>query len=118
MLALSKGPQTTWTGLAAIVRFNRNNTIDVSDGGTYRADAVVPYLPNETYDITMHVNMPVDGAPGRYSVFVSSPNQPSTRIAHDYRFRTEQQYVTSIDNWVLEAEVGGISADFVERDVL
>lgn len=111
LLALSKGPQTTWSKLAAIVRFNRNNTIDVRDGGTYRADTVFPYQPNQTYEVTMSVTASFDGVPGRYSVSVQAPGQTAVVIARNYSFRTEQQYVTELDNWVLEAEVGGISAD-------
>lgn len=119
LLALANGPQTTWTGLAAIVRFNRNNTIDVRDGGTYRADAVVPYQPNQTYDVTMLVYTTEDGSPWRYTVSVGPSHVPqsSTTIASNYRFRTEQQNVTQLTHWVLEAEVGGISGDLVDREL-
>jgi hypothetical protein len=37
LVALSKGSQTSWSGLACIVRFNSSNTIDVRNGGAYQA---------------------------------------------------------------------------------
>lgn len=112
LIALANGPQTTWSGLAAIVRFNRNNTIDVRDGGSYRADTAVPYTPGRTYRITMIGDVAdADGYPGHsYSVFVSVDGGARVQIAKDYKFRTEQQAITEINHRIVEAELGGLRA--------
>ena len=112
LVALSQGPQTTWQNLAAIVRFNTNNTIDVRDGDVYRADTTVVYSAPRDYYIRIEVNLYAH----TYSVFVSPgySYEPwrtgGIQIAKDYKFRTEQQDVTSLDTIVVEAEVGTINA--------
>ena len=112
LLALANGPQTTWTGLAAIVRFNSNNTIDVRDGAVYRADTVLPYEVGRTYRVSMYGDVTNhDSPPGRiYSVGVSVDGGPEIFIARDYKFRTEQQGVTELNHRIVEAERGGIRA--------
>lgn len=112
LLALSQGPQTSWSNLAAIVRFNTDNTIDVRDGDFYRADAIVEYLPGRDHYIRVEVNLYAH----TYSVFVlpGYSYEPfrtgGTQIAKDYRFRTEQQAVSSLDTVVVEAEIGSLAA--------
>ena len=111
LIALSQGPQTTWQKLAAIVRFNTNNTIDVRDGDVYRADTTVVYSAPRDYYIRIEVNLYAH----TYSVFVSPGTYEPWRtggiqIAKDYKFRTEQQDVTSLDTIVVEAEIGTINA--------
>lgn len=107
LVALSQGPQTSWSKLATIVRFNSNNTVDVRDGGVYRADAVFAYQPQRHYYVRMEVNVYAH----TYSVFVREGiyqdwAMGGTQIAKDYKFRTEQQNVTALDNVVFEAETG------------
>ena len=116
LIALSNGPKTNWAGLAAIVRFNRNNTIDVRNGGTYMADNVVTYLPNETYKVDMHVRLPFENIPASYSVWVTPPTGQAVEIARSYAFRTEQQNVNNLTNWVTEAEIGRISAHLYHQE--
>lgn len=112
LLALAQGPQTSWRNLAAIVRFNTNNTIDVRDGDVYRADTAIQYLPNQDYYVRIEVNLYAH----TYSVFVlpGYSYEPfrsgGTQIAKDYKFRTEQQAVSSLDTVVVEAEIGSLSA--------
>lgn len=106
LIALSQGPKTNWTGLAAIVRFNSNNTFDARNGDRYAADSVISYVPNSTYRIRMEVNV----ATHRYSAYVTPPGGSEQLLAWNYAFRTEQQGVTSLDNAVAEAEVGGLQA--------
>src|SRR5262249_46843673 len=52
-VALSLGPQTAWSGLAAIVRFNTAGTIDVRNGGAYAAAVTVPYTVGTSYHVRM-----------------------------------------------------------------
>lgn len=108
LLALSQGPKRTWSGLGAIVRFNRNNTIDVRNGDRYMADQVVTYAPNTRYKVNIGVG------DYSYSVAVAGPDGVWRQIASKYAFRTEQQNVSYFDNWVLEAEIGGVDACLVD----
>lgn len=109
LVALSQGPQTNWRNLAAIVRFNTDNTIDVRDGDVYRADTVMTYDPARWYYVRMEVNVyahtySVFVRPGVYEYYATG----GTQIAKDYAFRTEQQGVTALDNVIFEAEVGSL----------
>ncbi len=106
LIALSNGPQTFWSNLAAIVRFNTDNTIDVRYGDHYQADVPFSYTPGVTYRVVIEPST----ATHTYTVLVAAEDQPLTRIASNYPFRTEQQGVTELNNWVLEAEQGDISA--------
>lgn len=116
LIALSQGPQTTWNGLAAIVRFNRNGTIDVRNGDRYIADVVVPYSPNRTYRVHFGFGLSSNPSviPSRYGVTIETPDGTEIPLARNYAFRTSQQNVTRLDNWVLEAELGGVRAAFLE----
>ena len=111
LFGLSDGPKTTWSGIATIVRFKENNTVDVRDGGAYRADQVFSYTAGTHYWVRMEVNL----AAHTYSVFIRNGNYlhfgtaaPFVQIAKDYRFRTEQQSVTALNNMVVESEIGGL----------
>lgn len=118
LFALSYGPQTFWSGLATIVRFNSSGTIDVRNGDHYTADNVVAYQPNRTYRIHMYVGMRGDESTGydhRYSVDIRLPTGEVVPIARYYRFRTEQQNIPRLNNWVLEAEQGGIRGSLLEN---
>lgn len=90
----SKGVATTWTKLAAIVRFSPTGVIDVRKGGAYAADVSYPYYAGQSYlfrvdiDVTAHT----------YSVYVRQyVDGPVTTLARNYPFRTEQASVTSLD---------------------
>jgi hypothetical protein len=112
LIALSNGSQTSWTGLAAIVRFNTGNTMDVRNGGIYQAQTTVPYTPNTVYHIRMVVNVIAH----TYSVYVTPQGGSEILLAKNYAFRTEQQTVSSLNNWVAEAEIGSVRAcNFIAR---
>lgn len=104
--ALSLGPQTTWSGLAAIVRFNTTGTIDARNGAAYGALTTIPYSANNVYHIRTVVNVPTK----TYSVYVTAPGSAEQLLAQNYAFRTEQQSVTSLNNFVVQAEVGSSEA--------
>lgn len=112
LIAVSKGPQSFWSNLAAIVRFNPNNIVDVRNGDVYQADTAFSYSPGQTYRIRMYVDVSPDLAarPHDYTVDIGPVGSPLTRIAYRYRFRTEQQSVADVDHWVAEAETGGLAA--------
>lgn len=104
--SLSLGAQNIWTGLAAIVRFNTTGTIDARNGSGYAANTSIPYSANTVYHIRTVVNVPAK----TYSVYVTPAGGAEQLLAQNYAFRTEQQGVSSLDNFVVEAEVGSSEA--------
>jgi hypothetical protein len=94
VIGLSNGPQTTWVGLGAIVRFAPNGYIDARAGSDYRADVSMPYEAGTTY----WVRFDVDVVTHQYSVWVGSDPSHKIQVARDYPFRTEQSSVTRLSN--------------------
>jgi hypothetical protein len=83
--------------VAAIVRFNESGTIDVRNGGAFKADQKLAYSGNVVY----RVRMVVDVASRTYSVFVTPPGQPEVNLAKGYAFRSQQAGVKSLSKIVL-----------------
>ena len=96
-IASVSGAASTWADLACIVRFYDTGIIDVRNGGAYEADATVTYAADTDY----HVRMVIDVQNHTYTVFVTPEGESEVTLAVDYDFRTEQQSVTSLDNWTL-----------------
>jgi hypothetical protein len=67
----AKAPGTA-AEVSAIVRFNDTGTIDVRNGGAFRADQVLGYSANNVYRVRMVVNV----AGNTYSVFVTHSRRP------------------------------------------
>jgi concanavalin A-like lectin/glucanase superfamily protein len=105
-VALSNGPQTTFTGLACIGRFNSSGFIDARNGGAYTAANSIPYLANQTY----HFRFVVTLSNHTYSIFVTPPGQAEQVVGLNYAFRTEQQSVTALNNWSVFADIGSMQA--------
>ena len=80
--------------LATIVRFRPDGFFDARDGSGYRADAAIPYQPDQTYRLTMIVDVPAK----RYSVYIGSTYDPGIGqvLATSHAFRTEQAGVTQL----------------------
>ncbi|BET66786.1 hypothetical protein ASA1KI_17040 [Opitutales bacterium ASA1] len=108
-VALSNGPSTGYAGLAAIVRFNTSNQIDVRNGGTYAADVAMPFTAGTTYRVRFWVDLPAR----TYSVFVQPSGGNEVRIANNYAFRTEQATVGALDN--LNVETGAQPINVAQR---
>jgi len=87
----------TAADVAAIVRFNDQGTIDVRDGGSFRADQVLRYSANQVY----RVRMVIDVVKKTYSVFVIPPGQPEVSLARNYAFRSQQAAVQALRKIVL-----------------
>ncbi len=98
VVGAAQGAPTTFSQLAAIVRFRPDGKIDARNGSTYAADVDFPYASVTSY----HVSMDIDTTRGRYSVTVKNneadPDAAPTLLAHDYAFRAEQASTTSFDN--------------------
>jgi hypothetical protein len=93
IVGLTHGPATTYSKLAAIVRFNPNGYIDARDGSTYRAYQPVPYRAGYQYVLWFNV----DTTAGTYSAVVSYPDGSDHYVAWNYAFRTEQTGITAFD---------------------
>jgi hypothetical protein len=95
VIGLSNGAATTWSSLAAIVRFNPQGYLDARDGATYRADSAVTYQANVRYLFRFDVDVRAH----RYSVWFKTYEwDPYVPLAQNYAFRTEQAGVTRLTN--------------------
>jgi hypothetical protein len=83
--------------VAAMVRFTESGTIDVRNGGSFRADQTLNYTAGKTYRMRMVVDLPKK----TYSVFVTPPGQPEVALAKDYAFRSQQSSVQVLRKIVL-----------------
>jgi len=100
VFGLSNGAATAFTGLATIVRFNVMGAIDARNAGAYAAAASIPYAANMTYRIRLVVNVNAH----TYSIFVTPPGGQETTLGMDYKFRTEQNTVTSLNSWAVQVD--------------
>ena len=104
-IGLSPTAASAYTGLAAIIRFNSSNTIDVRDGSTYSADVSVPYTAGTTYQFSMVVDVATD----TYSVYVTPQGGSQIALATNYSFRTEQATATSLSDLTEYTDAGTVS---------
>jgi hypothetical protein len=104
-VGLSNGIKTQWSGLAAIVRFSSQNTIEARNGGSYAATTNVTYTAGVTYHIRMVVNLQTDS----YSVYVTPKGGSELLLADNYGFRTEQAGVPSLDSWDVWQLTSGVT---------
>lgn len=91
VIGLSNGPATSFSSIATAARFYTNGMMDARDGDSYRADVQRPYSTSQ-----QQVRMIADLTSHTYSVSVG--NGDWQELARQYRFRTEQQAVTHLDN--------------------
>jgi hypothetical protein len=103
VIALSHGVQSMYTGFATLVRFNPTGQIDARNGGAYAPNpATIPYSAGLTYHFRLVINVPAH----TYSIFVTPPSGMELTVGKDFQFRTEQNMVTSLDHWGVEANTG------------
>lgn len=103
-VGLSNGAQTTYTGLACIVRFNTSGTIDARNGGAYAALSQIAYSANTAYHFRFVVNVPAH----TYSVYVTPEGGSEQAVGINYSFRTEQANIASLNNWSLFSDPGSM----------
>jgi len=92
VIGLASGEPTWFPDIAVGVRLADTGTIDVRDGGAYRADVTRSY---GTTARTFHVI--ADVTSHRYSVIQGSFTS-ADELAKQYAFRSEQQAVTKLDH--------------------
>ena len=102
VIGLGPTAAAAYTDLAAIVRFNSSNTIDVRNGSAYGADVSVPYSAGTDYHVRMVVNVATD----TYSVYVTPQGGSEIELAANYAFRTEQATDTSLSDLAESATLG------------
>jgi hypothetical protein len=99
VMGLSNGPQTAYTGLAAIVRFNPSGFIDAYNGTAYSAASSIPYSGGSMYTFEFDVNT---GAQ-TYTVYVTPRGGTKTLVGLNFAFRTS---APTLNNLSLFAQVG------------
>jgi hypothetical protein len=92
VLGLAAVNATTFTDLAAIVRFSIAGTIDARNGGAYAALASIPWVAGTTYGVRMTVDVPARS----YSVYVTPAGGSEQAVGLDYAFRSEQAAVNTL----------------------
>ena len=105
VMALTSGAATSYSSLAAAVRFNTSGTIDARNGSAYAAAATVTYSANTTYKF----EFTVDTVGRTYSVYVTPAGGTRTLIASNYAFRSDSPTITAFNNFAKVTEVGDAS---------
>ncbi|GEM_PF-1396404 len=94
-VGLSQGAQTAISGFACLPIFATSGVIQARNGGAYAADNNIPYSAGVTYHFRMVVNV----ATHTYSTYVTPAGGSEIAVGANYAFRTEQNGVTSLNNW-------------------
>ncbi len=106
VIGLSNTSQTSYSGLAAIVRFNPDGKIDARNDTDYRWDGYpnggIPYTANTTY----HFRLEIDVAAYTYSIYVTPAGGSETPLGTNFLFRDGQHAVGTLNNWAGYVETG------------
>jgi hypothetical protein len=102
LTGLSTSAASSFSNLAAVVRFAPTGVFDARNGGAYAAANVLNYQAGVTYRVQMTVNV----ANRTYSATVTPPGGAAVVIANNFAFRTEQASVTSLANIGASASIG------------
>ncbi|MBI2946817.1 MAG: right-handed parallel beta-helix repeat-containing protein [Verrucomicrobia bacterium] len=98
---------SSYTNLAAIVRFWTTGFIEARNGGTYTAANAIPYSANIDYHFRLVVNVPAH----TYSAYVTPVGGTEQTIGLNYAFRTEQSGATQLNNLGCRASATGTSTE-------
>lgn len=104
-ISVSNNPQTSWDGLAATVLFFTDGHVKAIDGTGYR-DSGIAYTANTTY----RVRMVIDVTDHTYSAYLTPAGGSEQLIGADLQFRTGQEALASLNNWVVVADSGSLRA--------
>lgn len=99
---LTNGAASSYSALAAAVRFNTAGTIDARNGATYSASAAIPYSAGLTYRFRLVVNVPAR----TYSAYVRQGTNAERLIGGNFAFRTEQKNAVALSSLGLLATTG------------
>jgi hypothetical protein len=104
-VGLAQGAATSWSGLASIVHFAADGTVDARDGAGY-TPGTTHYAAGTQYHVRVQVNLSTH----TYSAWLTPSGGSEVAIAQGYHFRTEQQSITGIDHWVVASDGDAIQA--------
>ncbi|WP_263367092.1 alginate lyase family protein [Edaphobacter bradus] len=99
VMGLTDGPQSAYTSLAAIARFNPSGFIDAYNSTGYQAANSIPYTGGTTYAFEFIVNVPAQ----TYTVYVTPAGGTTTLVGQNYGFRLN---APTLNNQALYAAVG------------
>jgi hypothetical protein len=105
-VGLSRGSQGFWSGAAAVVLFHPSGLIRARDASTYGAATNVPYTPGTSYRVRIVTNVPAH----TYTAYVRPAGGSEVLLAQNYRFRPGQDTLTSLNNWMVRAEIGSVQS--------
>ncbi|MEO5714035.1 MAG: choice-of-anchor tandem repeat GloVer-containing protein [Luteolibacter sp.] len=94
---IASGPAGDYPDLACIVRLNPNGYFDAYNDLGYAKVTTVTYQSYQSYNVVITVNLPAK----TYSATVNGEV-----IAQNYKFRSSQNSVTSLDHLVIKNETG------------
>ena len=108
----SNGPVSTFTDLAAIVRFSTvaNGSIDAINGSAYGVTNAVPYSAGTSYHIEMDINV----TSGTYSVYVTPLGESRILLANNILFRSTQTGVTTLNYFAVYGDDGTATHSNIE----
>jgi hypothetical protein len=99
VMGLADGPQSVYTGLAAIVRFNPSGFIDAYNGTGYSALTSIPYSGGTKYSFWFQLNIPAQ----TYNVYVTPDGGSQVQIGANYAFRLNAPVLSNV---TYHAQVG------------
>jgi hypothetical protein len=103
-IGLSLGSASSYTNLAALVRFNDTGTIDAMNSTAFTAAAKIPYFAGTNYHFILDVN----AAAHTYNAYVMIGSVQTT-IGSNYKFRFEQATTSSLNDLGAVDTIGTIS---------
>jgi Alginate lyase len=99
VMGLADGPQSIYTSLAAIVRFNPSGFIDAYNGTGYSALTSIPYKGGTKYSFWFQLDIPAQ----TYNVYVTPEGGSQVQIGANYAFRLS---APTLNNVTYHSEVG------------
>lgn len=102
VVGLSSTAATWYTGLATIIRFNTSGNIDARNNSAYSAATIIPYTAGNLYHFRLVINIPNH----IYNIYVTPLNSSEVTLGLNYAFRTEQNTVSSLNNWTIYSSAG------------
>jgi hypothetical protein len=105
-VGLGPAPASSWTDMAAIVRFDDTGLVDARDGNRYTADTSIRYKANTTYRVRFVLDVPAH----RYSAYLTPPGGAEVTIGSNLAFRVEQQAAASLTAMTVATAIGSLRA--------
>lgn len=105
VIGFSLNAATSYSSLAANIRFSSTGMIDARNGAAYSANLAVSYSAGWSY----HFRFVIKPATKQYDVYVTRPGQSEVALATNYAFRLEQSTTSSLNNWDMNAGTGAMT---------